>query len=76
MLIQSLATHSQTSCSVERDDLQLKRKTKVAVFKAILLTFESLLAGPTFAHCAFKGALRGTKLDAGRMNGTYIYIYI
>ena len=45
----------------------------------ILLTFESLLAGPTFACCAFKRAHRGTKLDAGQMegptNGTYIYIY-
>ena len=53
MLIQSL--------SVQRDVLQLKRKTKVAVFKSILLTFESLLAGPTFARCAFKGALRLTR---------------
>ena len=49
------------------------RETKVAVFKAILLTFESLLAGPTFARCAFKGALRGTKLDASQTDeGTYI----
>ena len=72
MLIQSLATHSYSSCSVERDDPQLKCKTKVAVFKAILLTFESLLAGPTFARCAFKGALRGTKLDHGRTARIYI----
>ena len=53
-----------------------KRKTKVAIFKAILLTFEALLAGPTFARCAFKGTLRRTNLDEGEMDGTHIYIYI
>ena len=35
------------------------------------MTFESLLAGPTFARCTFKGALRGTKLGDER----HVYIY-
>ena len=40
------------------------------------MTFESLLAGLTFAHCAFKGAHRGTKFDAERATHTYTVIYI
>ena len=39
------------------------------------MTFESLLAGPTFARCTFEEALRGTKLDHGRTARIYIYIY-
>ena len=38
------------------------------------MTFESLLAGPTFARCAFKGALRGTKLDSGLTDERHVYI--
>ena len=49
-----------------------------AVFKAILLTFEPLLAGPAFARCAFKGPFAGSNWTPdGRPDGMYImYTYI
>ena len=40
----------------------------------ILLTFESLLAGPMFARCAFKGALREAKLDAVQTDERHVYV--
>ena len=39
-----------------------------------LLTFESLLAGPTFARCSFKGALREAKLDAVQTDERHVYV--
>ena len=45
----------------------------IAVFKAIILTFEPQPAGPTFTRCALRGAHAGPKRTYGDI---HIYKYI
>ena len=64
MSIKSVATHRPAALLEER-----RYQTKVAIFKAMILTFEPLLGGLTFARCR-------TKLDDGRTGMVRIYTCI
>ena len=79
--IRSQATHkyiSRSAASYEEPiSSYIQLRTKVAVFKAIILTIEPQPAGPTFARSA---RVNGTCTTYGRIyiykKHIYIYIYI
>ena len=46
-----------------KNRLELWLRTKVAVFKAIIMTIEPKPAGPTFARCALNAGPNGLPMD-------------